>query len=146
MFGGNVRDEERRADREPADVASSEEIIFGGALFARKIKADAENENEINNDDGDVHRRERPVRDCDSCCCEEHRASVIRLTANGDRVRCGNCDPDRKRQKPGCENCARRSVYQRMGWLNGAAKGGAARRKIRRRGAEGLRDTEACGW
>ena len=76
MLGGNVGDEERRADGEPADVASGEEVIFGGALFARKIKADAEDENEIDADDDEIDRGERPVRDCDSCCCEEHRASV----------------------------------------------------------------------
>ena len=79
MFGGNIGDEERRADGEPADVAAGEEIVFGGALFARKIKADAENEYEIKPDDDEIDRGERPVRDCNSCCCcEEHRASVNR--------------------------------------------------------------------
>ena len=75
MLRGNIGDEKRRADREPADVAPCEEVIFGGALFARKIKTDAEDQNEINGDDCQIDRRERPVRDCDSRC-EEHRASV----------------------------------------------------------------------
>ena len=64
------------------------EILSGAALFAREVEADAEDEDEINGDDGDVDRGERPVRDCDSCG-EEHRASVDRhdgcVTTTGAR-------------------------------------------------------------
>src|ERR1700744_6295977 len=126
MFGGNVGDEERRAYREPANVAAGEEVVFGGALFARKIEADAEYEDEIDGDDGDIDRRERPVRDCDSRC-EEHRASVnrrddeieLRTTTLSER-RARAASPDCERQKPGCKSRARRSLYQRVGRLNGA--------------------------
>ena len=61
MFGGDVGDEERRTDCEPTDVTTGEEIVFGGALFAREIKSNAENDHEINADDGEINWGQSPV-------------------------------------------------------------------------------------
>src|SRR5882724_10653977 len=63
MFGGNIGNEQRGADGEPADVAAGQEIILGAASLAGKIKADAENNDEVDRDDRDIHSGKVSVRD-----------------------------------------------------------------------------------
>src|SRR5262245_50081665 len=80
MFCGNVRDKQRGTDEKPTDIAARQKIIFGCSLFPRKIEPDAEHDDEVNGDDGDINGSQRSV--CRGCCtgrsslthesCEEH--------------------------------------------------------------------------
>jgi hypothetical protein len=63
MLGGNIRDEQRGADGEPADVASREEVVDRAAALAREIHADAEDDDEVDRDDADVEPGEALGRD-----------------------------------------------------------------------------------
>src|SRR5712691_5070385 len=71
MLRRNVGDEKRRADREPSDIAASEEVIFGSPFLSRKIETDPEHDGEVDSDDDQVHRFERPVGNRNRRC-EEH--------------------------------------------------------------------------
>ena len=61
VLGGNVRYEQRRADKEPSDIAAGEKVVGGGALFAREVEADTKDHQEINADDDQVERGQRTV-------------------------------------------------------------------------------------
>src|SRR6202011_5751781 len=56
VFGGDIGYEQRRADEEPTNVAAGKEIIFGSALLAREVHADAKHDGEIDPDDDEVYR------------------------------------------------------------------------------------------
>src|SRR5262245_35133319 len=79
MFRGNVGYEQRRADEEPADIAAGQKIVFGGSFFSREIKSNAEHDDEVDGNDGDINGSQRSV--CRGCSgrpslthesCEEH--------------------------------------------------------------------------
>src|SRR5437868_11511391 len=61
MFCGDIRNEQRSANRKPSDIAAGEEIIFTGAFFAGKIKTNSENHDEVDTNDGEVNWSERSV-------------------------------------------------------------------------------------
>src|SRR5258708_29182388 len=71
MLRRNVGDEKRRADGEPADIAASEEVIFGSPFLSRKIETDPEYDGEVDSDDDQVDCFERPVGNRNRRC-EEH--------------------------------------------------------------------------
>src|SRR5467141_3944287 len=75
MLRRNVGDEKRRADREPSDIAASEEVIFGSPFLSRKIETDPEHDGEVDSDDDQVHRFERPVGNRNRSCVQ-HPASL----------------------------------------------------------------------
>ena len=77
MLGGNVGDEQGGADGEPPNVPASQEIVFRGPFLAREVEADGENDYEVESDDSDVDRGQRPVRDRDLSC--EGHSSVLLL-------------------------------------------------------------------
>src|SRR6266550_3106802 len=70
MLRRNVGDEKRRADREPSDIAASEEVIFGSPFLSRKIETDPEHDGEVDSDDDQVHRFERPVGNRNRSCVQ----------------------------------------------------------------------------
>src|SRR6266480_2054278 len=70
MLRRNVGDEKRRADREPSDIAASEEVIFGSPFLSRKIETDPEHDGEADSDDDQVHRFERPVGNRNRSCVQ----------------------------------------------------------------------------
>src|SRR5258708_12465684 len=71
MLRRNVGDEKRRADREPSDIAASEEVIFGSPFLSRKIETDPEHDGEVDSDDDQIDRFERPMGNRNRRC-EEH--------------------------------------------------------------------------
>ena len=71
MLGGNIGNEQRRADGEPADVAAGEKIVFGSAFLLREIQTDAKHNGEVNPDNEEIYGGEVPVRNRD-LRCEQH--------------------------------------------------------------------------
>src|SRR5258708_1065003 len=71
MLRRNVGDEKRRADREPSDIAASQEVIFGSPFLSRKIETDPEHDGEVDSDDDQIDRFERPMGNRNRRC-EEH--------------------------------------------------------------------------
>ena len=60
VLARNVGGKQRCADREPADAVAGEEVFAGGALAARMINADSEDDQEIGDDDQVIeHSRSR---------------------------------------------------------------------------------------
>lgn len=62
MFGGNIRDEQRSADSKPTNAAPSKKVILRSTLFAREIKTNAENDDEIDADDDKIDGGQGTVR------------------------------------------------------------------------------------
>src|SRR5262249_38664823 len=58
MLGRDVRDEQRCADREPADIAACEEVLRRSTFFPREVQTDREDDHKVDSDDDDVHRRQ----------------------------------------------------------------------------------------
>ena len=57
VLGADVRGEDGRADDEPAEVASGQEVIGRGPLLlAHDLPGEAEDDREIDEDDGPVER------------------------------------------------------------------------------------------
>jgi hypothetical protein len=73
MFRRNVRHEQRRSNKKPADVPAGQKIVRRGALFPRKIQPDTEHNQKINPDDRQIDGRQRPMGH--GCGCI-HRASL----------------------------------------------------------------------
>src|SRR5271156_5274197 len=62
MLGGNIRNEQRSANGEPTDVAPRQKVFFGTAALFREIKAEAKNNEEVDDDDCNIYWRQNPVR------------------------------------------------------------------------------------
>src|SRR5580704_2932206 len=56
MLGRNIRNEQRRANKKPANVPACEEVVLGGSLSPRKIHADAKHDREVDPDDHEIQR------------------------------------------------------------------------------------------
>ena len=56
MFGGNVRDEQRRANEKPSDVAAGKKIILGGAFFPCEVQTNPEDQGKVDSDDDQIRR------------------------------------------------------------------------------------------
>ena len=65
MLGGNVRNEQGRANEEPAYIATCKKIVFRGPLAPRKIHANAEHQREIKPNDDDIRSCQCPVTTLD---------------------------------------------------------------------------------
>src|ERR1700681_4109407 len=83
MFGGNIGNEKRSANREPTDLTAGKKIILGGSAFFCKIKTDAKNNGEINSYNYQVRGSENTMRYRHDCC-RQHRTSWWRLQGIND--------------------------------------------------------------
>ena len=54
MLGRDIGNEQRGADGEPAHVAAGQEVVGRSAFLAGEVEADAEDNHEVNCDNGDV--------------------------------------------------------------------------------------------
>src|SRR5690348_1075354 len=96
MFGGDVRNKQRRADGEPADVAAGQKIILGGAFFSGEVKSNTEDNGEIDSDNDEIDRSQRSVSDRNLCSNKHARLldsppgepSAKQLSPRGERT-CG---------------------------------------------------------
>ena len=88
MFGRNIGNEKRSANREPANVMASQEIVFGGASFFGEIQANAENNGEINPDNYQISCCENAVSDRYDCR-RQHRTSLGRVNVTCEKLQPG---------------------------------------------------------
>ena len=61
VFGGNIRDKQRRADEKPSYIAPGKEVIFGSSIAPGEINPNSENQGEIESDDDNIRGGQSPV-------------------------------------------------------------------------------------